>query len=263
MAAVLLLPLFVAAAHAESQTARTDGGALDVRLTYDTIEPGEGAVLGVEFVNPQTQRVQEHIDYTVAVSKGGSAVFGPIPLTHTSPGSVSIPVEFSLGEGVYSVDLGVEGILFQPIPKETASFDIPVGMAAAPAVSPGGGGGCLVATAAFGSELAPQVQHLREIRDNVVLQTASGAAFMSAFNHAYYAFSPAVADMQRSNPALNELVRAALAPMIHSLALLDGAEISSDAEMLAHGIPLVLLNAAVYLGVPAFGVVWLARALRR
>ena len=36
------------------------------------------------------------------------------------------------------------------------------------------GGGCLIATAAFGSELAPQVQFLREIRDNNVLQTESG-----------------------------------------------------------------------------------------
>jgi len=32
-----------------------------------------------------------------------------------------------------------------------------------------GGGGCLIATAAFGSEMAPQIQFLREIRDNTVL----------------------------------------------------------------------------------------------
>ena len=31
------------------------------------------------------------------------------------------------------------------------------------------GGGCLIATAAFGSEMAPQVQFLREIRDNTVM----------------------------------------------------------------------------------------------
>ena len=34
------------------------------------------------------------------------------------------------------------------------------------------GGGCLIATAAFGSEMAPQVQFLREIRDgNCVTNT--------------------------------------------------------------------------------------------
>ena len=37
------------------------------------------------------------------------------------------------------------------------------------------GGGCLIATAAFGSEMAPQVQFLREIRDNTVMNTQSGA----------------------------------------------------------------------------------------
>ena len=41
-------------------------------------------------------------------------------------------------------------------------------------VEGGDGGGCLIATAAFGSELSPQVQFLREIRDNTVLQTESG-----------------------------------------------------------------------------------------
>ena len=40
----------------------------------------------------------------------------------------------------------------------------------------GNGGGCLIATAAFGSELSPQVQFLREIRDNTVLQTESGTS---------------------------------------------------------------------------------------
>ena len=50
-------------------------------------------------------------------------------------------------------------------------------------------GGCLIATATFGSELAPQVQYLREIRDNTVLQTQSGTAFMTGFNQFYYSFS--------------------------------------------------------------------------
>ena len=62
------------------------------------------------------------------------------------------------------------------------------------------GGGCLIATATFGSEMAPQVQFLREIRDNTVLQTESGISFMTSFNQFYYSFSPAIADYERENP---------------------------------------------------------------
>ncbi len=57
--------------------------------------------------------------------------------------------------------------------------------------------GCLIATAAFGSELTPQVQYLRNFRENYILSTASGSAFMSAFNSVYYSFSPQVADYER------------------------------------------------------------------
>ena len=63
-------------------------------------------------------------------------------------------------------------------------------------------GGCLIATATYGSELAPQVQLLREIRDNTVLQTQSGTSFMTAFNQFYYSFSPAIADYERENTCL-------------------------------------------------------------
>ena len=72
------------------------------------------------------------------------------------------------------------------------------------------GGGCLIATAAFGSEMAPQVQFLREIRDNTVLQTESGTSFMTGFNQFYYSFSPVVADYERENPAFKEAVKIAI-----------------------------------------------------
>ncbi len=112
-------------------------------------------------------------------------------------------------------------------------------------------GGCLIATAAFGSEMAPQVQLLREIRDNTVLQTESGSAFMTGFNQFYYSFSPAVADYERENPAFKEAVKLTLTPLLTSLTLLQYADIDSESEMLGYGIGIILLNIGMYFVVPA------------
>ena len=80
--------------------------------------------------------------------------------------------------------------------------------------NPPEGGGCLVATAAYGTELAPQVQRLRELRDSPPLASGPGRALVSGINAAYYAFSPAVADLERQSPALREAVRLLAGPAI-------------------------------------------------
>ena len=114
-----------------------------------------------------------------------------------------------------------------------------------------GGGGCLIATAAFGSEMAPQVQFLREIRDGTVLQTQSGSTFMTGFNQFYYSFSPAIADYERENPAFKEAVKIAITPMLTSLAILNYVDIDSEEEMLGFGIGIILLNIGMYFIAPA------------
>jgi len=112
-------------------------------------------------------------------------------------------------------------------------------------------GGCLIATATFGSEMAPQVQFLREIRDNTVLQTESGSAFMTGFNQFYYSFSPTIADYERENPAFKEAVKIALTPLLTSLTLLQYVDIDSESEMLGYGISIILLNIGMYFIAPA------------
>ena len=121
---------------------------------------------------------------------------------------------------------------------------------------PGGsGGGCLIATAAFGSELAPQVQKLRELRDNKILNTESGTLFMNTFNNFYYSFSPHIADYERENPVFKEIVKLAITPMISSLSILNHVEMGSDQEVLGYGISLILLNIGMYVGVPVVVIV--------
>ena len=113
------------------------------------------------------------------------------------------------------------------------------------------GGGCLIATATFGSELAPQVQMLRELRDNIVLKTASGTSFMMGFNQFYYSFSPAIADWERENEIFKETIKLAITPLLSSLSLLNYADIDSEEEMLGYGIGIILLNLGMYFVIPA------------
>ncbi|MCE9617483.1 MAG: copper-binding protein [Nitrosarchaeum sp.] len=256
--AILLIPLLIIPAFAQtnSQTLPTEKGTLDVKLSYDKIIPGQQTKLNIDFINPQTKKIQEHIDYRITVSKDGKSVFGPIPLTHTSVGSVKIPVEF-VDEGVYSVEFGIEGILFQPIPLEKVSFDVAVGESyVQPTQIPEdkNDNGCLIATAAFGSELSPQVQQLRELRDNTILKTKSGMTFMTTFNQFYYSFSPTVADFEREHLIFKEAVKITLTPMLTSLSILNHVNIDSEQEMLSYGISIVLLNIGMYVGIPIFGI---------
>ena len=112
-------------------------------------------------------------------------------------------------------------------------------------------GGCLIATASYGSELAPQIQHLRELRDNTVLQTETGSAFMTGFNQFYYSFSPAIADYERENLIFKEAVKLTITPLLTSLTLLQYADIDSEYEMLGYGIGVILLNIGMYFVAPA------------
>ena len=114
-----------------------------------------------------------------------------------------------------------------------------------------GGGGCLIATAAFGSEMAPQVQFLREIRDGTVMSTQSGTAFMTGFNQFYYSFSPYVADYERENPVFKEAVKVTLTPLLTSLTLLNYVDVDTEEEMLGYGIGIILLNIGMYFVAPA------------
>jgi len=114
-----------------------------------------------------------------------------------------------------------------------------------------GGGGCLIATAAYGSEMAPQVQMLREIRDNSLLQTQSGQSFMQGFNSFYYSFSPTIADYERQNPVFKEAVKLTITPLLASLSLMNYVDLDSEESVLGYGIGIILMNIGMYFVAPA------------
>ena len=125
------------------------------------------------------------------------------------------------------------------------------------------GGGCLIATAAFGSEMEPQVQFLREIRDGTVMSTQSGTVFMTGFNQFYYSFSPYVADYERENPVFKEAVKVTLTPLLTSLTLLNYVEVDTEEEMLGYGIGIILLNIGMYFVAPAAAIIAIKNRIKQ
>lgn len=246
---MILLAFVLFPAYAQEQSVEmiqpTDRGTINVGLSTIPATPniGEQTKFKINFINKNTNAIQEHIDYSITVKKGTTQVFG-VPITHTAIGSVTIPYEFTEG-GVYQVSVDVQGILFQPIPTESVVFAVSVGSENDNTLQPNG---CLIATAAFGSDLAPQVQFLREYRDNTIMATAVGSSFLNVFNTVYYSFSPIVADIERNNSFLQESVRAGITPL---LAILQIAKLSSvgDGELsiLTSGIVASSFIGAVYL----------------
>jgi len=202
-----------------------------------------------------------------------------VNLTGNVPGGIEgdlVAIEIKSPSGeillIRTVELGAEGSYFLkykiPDSGETGTYGISTSVAVdqisettiqnqvSPTPTPGGGG-CLIATATYGSELAPQVQQLRELRDNTLLSTQSGTVFMSSFNNFYYSFSPMIADYERENPIFKEAVKLAITPMISSLSILNYVDMDSEVEVLGYGISLILLNVGMYVGIPAsiiFGI---------
>ncbi len=76
---------------------------------------------------------------------------------------------------------------------------------------------CIIATATFGSEKAEEVQYLRGFRDQLVLSTRAGKAFMSVFNLWYYSFSPQVANFIANHDSARTPLRISIYPLISIL----------------------------------------------
>jgi hypothetical protein len=74
----------------------------------------------------------------------------------------------------------------------------------------GGAGGCFIATAAYGTPMAEEIQILREFRDEYLLPDPAGKALVDF----YYQVSPPVAEFISEHPTLKPVVRAWLSPAV-------------------------------------------------
>jgi hypothetical protein len=122
MVIIMIFPVY-----ADPVVKPTSGGTINVGFSTDPTHPnpGDQTLLKISFINKQTNSVQQHIDYKVSVMEGSNQIAG-IQITHTAEGAVSIPVQFQ-DATTYQVIVEVDGILFQPIPPETANFSVIAG----------------------------------------------------------------------------------------------------------------------------------------
>jgi peptide/nickel transport system substrate-binding protein len=122
---------------------------------------------------------------------------------------------------------------------------------------------CLIATATYGSALAPQVQFLRDFRDRQIMNTFAGSNFMTVFNAWYYSFSPGVAQYESQTPAARTMARIALYPLMAILRLSESTFVAfgstSEIGALAAGLLAGALLGLTYLALPVFCVLWLVR----
>ena len=106
-----------------------------------------------------------------------------------------------------------------------------------------------------------EVQQLRELRDNQLLNTESGNTIHGNHSMTFTIHSsPTIADMEREHPMFKEAVKLAITPMISSLSLMENA--NSESEVLSIGISVIMLNLGMYLGVPAVLIVIGIRKIR-
>jgi len=104
---------------------------------------------------------------------------------------------------------------------------------------------------------------LRELRDSTLLSTESGTSFMAQFNSIYYAFSPAVADMERENPVFREAVKVLITPMVHSLSVMSLAEDQTERTVMILGALVIALNLGMYVAAPLTVGIVITMRLRR
>ncbi|MEM4246371.1 MAG: CFI-box-CTERM domain-containing protein, partial [Candidatus Bathyarchaeia archaeon] len=125
---------------------------------------------------------------------------------------------------------------------------------------------CLIATAAFGSRLAPEVQSLRGFRDNIVLSTSSGSEFMKVFNAWYYSFSPTVADVLRGSEAERWAARALIYPLIGVLKaatlLYSVFSFNKEGAVILSGLAASSLIGLIYFTPPTTVILYALRVLR-
>lgn len=167
---------------------------------------------GLNTNRPETITVSVTFDSLPTNPKFYKVINGVWTELHVTP--VGTTITYTITDNDMTMDSdSTLGSIVDPVIVATASSTTGDNTAPPASGGGGGGGGCFIATAAYGSYLDPHVMVLRHFRDDVLLQSELGTAFVKF----YYKHSPPIADFIAQHYTLRILFRFALTPVIFAV----------------------------------------------
>ncbi|MEM2633889.1 MAG: CFI-box-CTERM domain-containing protein [Nitrososphaerales archaeon] len=200
-------------------------------------------------INPVRVLTGQIIEINVDIANVGEEV-GEYNLTLKVNGKVEASKVVSLLGGAK------ETIKFNLVKEQPGVYNVEIdGLKSTFTVEAPPSSKCIIATATYGSELTPEVQFLREFRDNVVLSTFAGSMFIKTFNAWYYSWSPIVAEAIIQNQVLKEAVKVLLYPLMGILKgsvafIYPALSFNPELGIIVTGIVISSLIGVTYLTLP-------------
>jgi hypothetical protein len=190
--------------YLQGETVNISGKVLDSQNN-----PVAGATVSIQVGDPPM-----HINLVYSDNSGAFLDSFILP-TSAAPGSYTVYA--SVGKAGYASSQAQTQfiILTQTTAASTSSSSSSTSSSSSSSSqSSGPPSQCFIATATYGSEVAPEVALLRYFRDAQVLRTSAGRSFMQVFNAFYYSFSPQVASFISANGIVRSSMKVILYPLI-------------------------------------------------
>jgi len=213
----------------------SQGGSGSIQVTSSSIAGFEGSVT-LASTNPP----------------GVTLTFNPNPLNIPSGGNASANVVINVAP---NSPTGTSSVIIQAGYGASVHFlSILLTITNSTSTATGPKTACFIATATYGSELSPEVQLLRNFRDNSLAKTKTGSSFLIVFNSWYYSFSPYVASYVSDHSVVRGVMKGILYPLIAFVFLASGlySQLSEYPELatLLSGLLVSWLIGAFYIGLP-------------